>query len=398
MYFTSNRVREPYYEPPHDEIYAVSAGGGEIVKVAGIAGPIHAIALSPDGGRIAFVGSLNGGDGVAQRSYSQPDLFVTAAEPGATPRNLTAGYDYDIGGGVGGDQAPPRGGGGSKPYWSADGRSIFVDSAEEGRANLKRIDADTGKVEPMTSGDHSVFFYSATPDGSKVALLISTPTNIGDLFLMDERPGHLERLTHINEELFSQSEPDRAGNDLVQELRRPQDPGLGAAAAGFRRGQEIPADPGYSRRPARRLRLHIRPRVSVDGRQRLRRAVSQSARQHQLRPGVRQCHPVRLSRRRFQGSDGGRGRSDRARLGGSGQARRDRRQRRRRPDQLDGRSYRHASRQRHRSARSRTGATSGTPPISPCSRRSGSAARRGSRRRISRRGHRSPTWTRSPRR
>ena len=203
IYFTSNRVREPYYEPPHDEIYAVKAAGGDIAKVAGIDGSIHAISLSPDGSHIAFVGSLNRGDGLPQRSYSQPDLFITPVEPGGAPRNLTAAYDFDIGGGVGGDQAPPRGSGPSKPYWSADGRSIFVDSAEEGRANLKRIDAETGKVEPLSSGDQDVFSYSATPDGSKAAVLVSTPTNIGDLFLLDGASGRLDRLTRINDELFA---------------------------------------------------------------------------------------------------------------------------------------------------------------------------------------------------
>ncbi len=203
IYFTSDRVREPYYEPPHDEIYAVKSAGGDVVKVAGIDGPIHGISLSPDGAHIAFVGSINSGGGLPQRSYSQPDLFVTPSEPGGTPRNLTAAYDYDIGSGVGGDQAPPRGSGPSKPYWSADGRTIFVDSAEQGRANLKRIDAETGKVESLTSGDQDVFSYSATPDGSKAAVLVSTPTNIGDLYLLDAASGRLDRLTHINDELFA---------------------------------------------------------------------------------------------------------------------------------------------------------------------------------------------------
>ncbi len=204
IYFTSNREREPYYEPPHDEIYSVGQAGGDIAKVAGIDGSINAIALSPDGGHIAFIGAINHGGGLAQRSYSQPDLFIAATEPGAAPRNLTAAYDFDIGGGVGGDQAPPRGSGPSKPYWSADGRSIFVDSAEEGRANLQRIDAETGKVEPLTSGDQNVFAYNATPNGSKAAVLVSTPTNIGDLFLLDGASGHLERLTRVNGELFAQ--------------------------------------------------------------------------------------------------------------------------------------------------------------------------------------------------
>jgi dipeptidyl aminopeptidase/acylaminoacyl peptidase len=207
IYFTSNRVREPYYEPPHDEIYTVGATGGDVTRIAAIDGPIHAVSLSPDGNRIAFIGSINHGPNMPERSYSQPDLFVTSVDAGATPKNLTTAYDFDIGGGVGGDQAPPRASGSSKPYWSADGRQIFVDSAEEGRANLKRVDAEAGKVDNLTSGDHDVFSYSATPDGAKAAVLISTPTNIGDLFLLDTASGRLEQLTHINAELFASLNP-----------------------------------------------------------------------------------------------------------------------------------------------------------------------------------------------
>ena len=163
LYFLSDRVAEPYYQPPANDLYMVAARGGEISKVTSIEGPIHAIALSPEGGHMAFIGSINRGEKVVQRSYSQPDLFVTSLESGASPRNLTAKYDFDIGGGVGGDQAPPRGGGGSRPYWSKDGRFVFVVSSEEGSANLKRIDAETGQVEALTQGKHDVFAYSATP-------------------------------------------------------------------------------------------------------------------------------------------------------------------------------------------------------------------------------------------
>jgi dipeptidyl aminopeptidase/acylaminoacyl peptidase len=211
IYFTSNRVREPYYEPPDSDLYSVGAAGGEIVKVASIDGPISALSLSPDGRRIAFIGAINRGEGMAQRSYSQPDLFVTGTEPGSTPKNLTAAYDFDVGGGVGGDQAPPRASGASKPYWSANGRSIIVVSTEEGRANLKRVDAETGKVEPLTSGEHNLFSYSANSDGSRAAVLISTPTNIGDLFSLDSANGRLERLSNVNGDLFAKlnlSEPE----------------------------------------------------------------------------------------------------------------------------------------------------------------------------------------------
>jgi dipeptidyl aminopeptidase/acylaminoacyl peptidase len=203
IYFTSNRVREPYYEPPHNEIYAVSAAGGSITKIASIDGTIAEFSLSPDGSHIAFAGSINHGENSKERSYSQPDLFITAVSPGSVPRNLTAAYDFDIGGGIGGDQAPPRASAPSTPYWGAGGAAIFVTSAAEGRANLERVNAETGKVEAVTTGDQNLFAYSATPDGSKAAVLISTPTNIGDLFLLDSANGSLQQVTHVNDDLFS---------------------------------------------------------------------------------------------------------------------------------------------------------------------------------------------------
>jgi dipeptidyl aminopeptidase/acylaminoacyl peptidase len=203
LYFTSDRVKESYYAPPQNAIYEVNAAGGEIRKVAAIDGPMGGLALSPDGRRLAFVGALNRGEGVIQRSYSQPDLFVTTIEAGSTPKNLTANYDFDIAGDVGGDQGPPRGGGESKPFWSADGRNIFVRASEEGRANLKRIDSETGKVEAVTKGDQAVISYSATQDGSKMAMLVSTTTNVGDVFLVNSRSGEMEPVTHVNAELFA---------------------------------------------------------------------------------------------------------------------------------------------------------------------------------------------------
>jgi dipeptidyl aminopeptidase/acylaminoacyl peptidase len=203
IYFTSRRVLEPYYELPHTDLYVVKSSGGEIAKITGLAGGIERMALSPDGARMAMAGSIDvGADGV-QRSYSQPDLFITSLTPGSTPKNMTANYDYDIAGGVGGDQAPPRGNAPSTPFWSKDGRFVYITAAEEGRANLKRVDTETGNVEPVTQGDQDVFAYHATPDASKAAILISTPTNIGDLYLADVASRQIRRLTNINDELFS---------------------------------------------------------------------------------------------------------------------------------------------------------------------------------------------------
>ena len=202
LYFTSNRRLEPYYDPKGAELYSVPATGGAIVKVAGIDGQIGAIALSPDGKQIAFTGVANA---KPLRFYDQADLFLLDAAPGSQARNLTATYDFDVEGGLSGDQHPPRAGAGGGIVWSRDGRSVVVVTTENGRANLKRFSTTDGKVDSVTTGDQDVVAYSASSDGSKMVALISTAVNIGDLFVVDARAPRTaaKRITRVNDELFS---------------------------------------------------------------------------------------------------------------------------------------------------------------------------------------------------
>jgi dipeptidyl aminopeptidase/acylaminoacyl peptidase len=210
IYFTSTRVPEPYVTEAGNELFAVPAAGGTMKKIAAIAGGIGSISVAPDGRRIAFVGTERG---KPIRSYSQPDLWVTDATPGSTPKNLTASYDYDIASGIGGDQAPPRGGGRKPILWSADHTSLIVAAAEKGSSNLKRVDIATGRVDPLTDGLHDIGAYSATPDASKIVATVSTQTSIGDLSAIDVVGGGARTMTitHVNDDLFKdirQSEPE----------------------------------------------------------------------------------------------------------------------------------------------------------------------------------------------
>jgi dipeptidyl aminopeptidase/acylaminoacyl peptidase len=213
IYFVSTRVAEPYYEESGSELYSVPAAGGSITKIASIEGGIFNFSPSPDGKRIAFVGSLRGSP---IRSYSQPDLWVTDTTPGSTPKNLTASYDFDIGGGIGGDQAAPRGQNRKPVVWSSDGTSLIVVSAEKGSANLKRVTIATGKVDALTDGPRDVGAFSATPDASVIAAITSTQTKIGDISIMNvpkdaQARAALGDITHVNQDLFrdiAQSEPE----------------------------------------------------------------------------------------------------------------------------------------------------------------------------------------------
>ena len=203
IYFTSTRVFESYYDRRANALYSIAPTGGEMAQIASYQGQIGPYAPSPDGKSIAFAGEAN----VPIHSYNQPDLFVVAGS-GAQPRNLTMNYDYDVLSGAGGDQAPPRASRGPRPVWSADGKTIYMTAAEEGRVNLKRVDAATGAVNPWTTGNHALMTFAT--GGGKTVAIVSTPTTIGDLFLVGDN-GALTRLTNINDKLWSEltlTEPD----------------------------------------------------------------------------------------------------------------------------------------------------------------------------------------------
>ena len=210
IYFVSDRVAESYYNPADSDLYRVPAGGGEIARVASIDGGIGTFALSPDGRRVAFVGTFRG---EPVRSYSQPDLWIADTTGSAVPKNLTASYDFDISGGIGGDQSAPRGEQPKPIVWAKNGASVLVTAAENGSSNLKRVTIASGRIDAVTEGAHDVVAYTAARDAETIAATISTQTNIGDIAIVKGSAGPQKPalITHVNETLFAnlaQSEPE----------------------------------------------------------------------------------------------------------------------------------------------------------------------------------------------
>ncbi|HVF71250.1 MAG TPA: S9 family peptidase [Chthoniobacterales bacterium] len=227
IYFVSLRNDEPYYDTQKTELYSIPVGGGEPAKITTIEMDIGAMALSPDGKQVAFTGSVE----EPVNSYTQPDLWVLDLVKDAKPRNLTAGFDFDVGSSVFGDNSSPRAGGGNMPIWSADGKTIIENFAREGRTNLGAFDAVSGALTEITKGDQAVpRFRAASPDGSKLVYLVSTPTRLNDLFWLDRVSGEARQLTRVNDELFGQlnlTEPEEIryksfdGKSVQAWLQRP---------------------------------------------------------------------------------------------------------------------------------------------------------------------------------
>ncbi len=199
IYFITQRIDEPYYELPTTDIDWVPAGGGPVQKLTTVAMDIGDLALSPDGSRLAFHGAITR----PVRSYSKPDLWVVEVGPGASARNLTANYDFDMGDSVFGDNAAPRGGSGRTLHWSADGKTLFDVVAKQGRTQLVRVDAQSGAVTEVTRGDQGVLDFSVAPAAPAIVALVSTPVMIGDLFTVSA-DGSQHRITDLNRKLWSQ--------------------------------------------------------------------------------------------------------------------------------------------------------------------------------------------------
>jgi len=201
IFFTTLHNDEPYYDTQKTEICSIPVAGGEPTKITTVEMNVGAMALSPDGKQVAFTGSVE----EPVNSYTQPDLWVLDLVKDAKPRNLTGGFDFDVGASVFGDNGSPRAGGGNVPIWTPDGKAIVENFAREGRTNIGSFDVATGTLTELTKGDQAVpRFRAAAPDLSKLVYLVSTPTRLNDLFWLDRISGEARQLTHSNDELFGQ--------------------------------------------------------------------------------------------------------------------------------------------------------------------------------------------------
>ena len=201
--FVSDRRKEPWFGDNDANLYAVvpdlakpSDGAGFRTRVD-YAGGIDEWVESNDG-RIAFVGGINPPE---VRSYDQSDLMLAA---GSGPvQTLTGAYDFDINGGIGSDQHPPRGGGERPLAFAADGRSILCVVARQGSSMLARVDAASGAVEELTPYGCEVIAGTAARDGGRWALTLGDPTTPGDLYLFDAGTKELKKLFEPNDALVA---------------------------------------------------------------------------------------------------------------------------------------------------------------------------------------------------
>lgn len=133
--FTSNRASGVF------ELYRLTDAGARALLPGRNA---SALALSPDGRRLAFVSSSGG----------NPDLYVLDMEGGALQR-LT--------------DSPGADGG---PAWSPDGRQLVFQSYRDGTSKLYLMAADGSQVRRLTADAAEESSAAFAPDGKGVAYIV----------------------------------------------------------------------------------------------------------------------------------------------------------------------------------------------------------------------------------
>ena len=148
--------------------------------------PADALSLSPDGKQIAFVASTTSRSIPTPSPICGSSISTPNASRAILPRN-----SITMSVGVFGDNASPRAGGRNTPIWTADGQSLIEGYAQRRKANLALFDATVAGDDPVSSTGRSdvrqpgVVRFRATPDGSKIVYIVSTPTRVNDLFVFD---------------------------------------------------------------------------------------------------------------------------------------------------------------------------------------------------------------------
>ena len=176
------------------EAYVVDADGGEPeLRSAGLLNVVT-VAWAPDGQRLLALGS-NDADNMG---HWQGRLFIL--EPDSSPSELTSDSLSPVGGfpGLG---TPPE------IRWTEDQRIVLL-ADRRGVTCVFELHAGSGAVRSEQDAGGQMTSLSLDAEALTAAVVASTPSSPGDLFLINLTSGHgFTRLTGANDEYLAEHPP-----------------------------------------------------------------------------------------------------------------------------------------------------------------------------------------------
>jgi dipeptidyl aminopeptidase/acylaminoacyl peptidase len=232
--FVANRREEADYTPYLSDIWVqnLEQPEAEPVRVTpGTMGLGHP-AWSPDGATLAFIGSHH----EPHHGYSADQLWLVGRD-GTGLRRLAATWDRHFGTCALTDMPGPSS---YRIRWTPDGTAVILLGSDSGRQEVYAVDAESGAVSQLTSGDHMITGWTTDRNCQMICVALTRPDLPGDLFLV-EGPDLL-RLTYVNQELLDEVElaPVTAYEFATSDKQAEAD-GWVMKPAGFQEGKRYPA-------------------------------------------------------------------------------------------------------------------------------------------------------------
>ncbi len=177
--FSSYRHPEAEYARGHSNLYAVDLRSREIAELTTRDGAESAPKVSPDGKKVAFVGSL-----YTKNFYQDRKMFVMNID-GSDVKMISESLD----------QTPSAG------MWAPDGSGVYFNVREFGNSNLYFTDLN-GKVKKITDGNHMLSTNDIADNGQAVATW-SDPHNPSDIVAFNlNSPKDISQITDVNSDIF----------------------------------------------------------------------------------------------------------------------------------------------------------------------------------------------------
>ncbi|MFB6286023.1 MAG: prolyl oligopeptidase family serine peptidase [Candidatus Bipolaricaulia bacterium] len=214
--FLSDR-REDREETEFNEVYVISAAGGEAVCWSEGLLSVSNLAWSPEGERLLAVGSAD----PDMSAMFQGTLYALAAD--AAPKRLTDPSIKPAGG------FPPIMPG-PVIHWRDDDRVRFL-ADQRGESFLFELDSSSGELRALGGGKMAMLEVAFDAAGERAVLQGAPYHSAGDLYLLEDGQAPIHRLTHANDAYFDEHptahveklERERAGMTIESRLLFPPD-------------------------------------------------------------------------------------------------------------------------------------------------------------------------------
>ena len=186
LVFASDRRPDADVDKDSDaQLWRVLVDGGDLAQIPAPLGDKGALALSPDGTTLAYIGEPDSRDSWGTRNSR---VYVLPLSGGETARDLTGHTDLTVGGLSIADTGD---GSGDDLAWSADGQTLYFLISDRGDVRLSSVPAAGGDLTFLTTAGHTAGGFSLA--GGVFAVTVGDSTTPGEVYVGDTQISDLNK-------------------------------------------------------------------------------------------------------------------------------------------------------------------------------------------------------------